>query len=407
MKHFTKLLVTTLLLFFTQSYCQRDQNVNQIINSVDLNLLSTIVKELSGDVQTTIKGTPTTILSRYASEPGNISAADYIEQKLKSYGYTVVNQDDGATCRNVYATLIGSTDPQQKYIMCAHYDSQINSGPKSPSPGADDNASGVAAVLEAARILKNYSPKYTIVFALLDEEELGLFGSQLYVSKQGPNTLGVVNMDMIGYDNDGDYKVDLHVRNVANSPKLVTTITSTNTLYTLGVMVNVVNPGTDASDQYSFWEKGYSAIGLIENEQDFSTYYHKASDQFNKMNTEYFLRCAKLGIGALASLALPTTDGGTDIADLEETPKNFSLSQNYPNPFNPITTISYQIPKLSKIILRVIDILGRELETLVSEEKNVGFYSVKFDGGNFSSGTYFYQLITNEKVITKKFVLIK
>ncbi len=414
MKHFTKLLVATLLLFFTQSYSQQDQNVNQIINSVDLNSLSTIVKELSGDVQTTIKGTPTTILSRYASEPGNISAADYIEQKLTSYGYTVVNQDNGATCRNVYATLTGSSDPQQKYIICAHYDSQINSGPKSPSPGADDNASGVAAVLEAARILKNYSPKYTIVFALLDEEELGLFGSRLYISKQGPNTIGVINMDMIGYDSDGDYKVDLHVRNVADSPKLATTITSTNTLYALGVLVNVVNPGTDASDQYSFWESGYSAIGLIENDQDFSTYYHMATDQFNKMNTEYFFRCAKLGIGTLAALALPTTDGGTDVAALEETPKNFSLSQNFPNPFNPNTTINYSVFAVgrnsistNKVVVKVYDLLGSEVATLVNEEKAAGNYQVKFDGTNMPSGVYFYRIQAADFIQTKKMILLK
>lgn len=95
------------------------------------------------------------------------------------------------------------------------------------------------------------------------------------------------------------------------------------------------------------------------------------------------------------------------VENSEDIPKGYSLAQNYPNPFNPITTISYQIPRQSKIILRVIDILGRDLETLVSEEKIVGFYSVKFDGSKFSSGTYFYQLITNEKVITKKFVLLK
>lgn len=96
-----------------------------------------------------------------------------------------------------------------------------------------------------------------------------------------------------------------------------------------------------------------------------------------------------------------------DIEKSEDIPKEYLLSQNYPNPFNPITTISYQIPKQSKIILRVIDILGRELEILVSEEKIVGSFSVKFDGSNYSSGIYFYQLLTNGMVITKKFVLMK
>ncbi|MCL6098307.1 MAG: T9SS type A sorting domain-containing protein, partial [Bacteroidetes bacterium] len=242
-----------------------------------------------------------------------------------------------------------------------------------------------------------------------------LFGSRLYISKQGPNTIGVINMDMIGYDSDGDYKVDLHVRNVANSPQLATNITSTNTIYALGVMVNVVNPGTDASDQYSFWEKGYSAIGLIENDVDFSPYYHKTTDQFNKMNTEYFFRCAKLGIGTLAALALPTTDGGTDVAALEETPKNFSLSQNYPNPFNPNTTINYSVSAVGRnsistnkvVVMKVYDLLGREVATLVNEEKAAGNYQVKFDGTNMPSGVYFYRIQAADFIQMKKMILLK
>ncbi|MFA5806234.1 MAG: T9SS type A sorting domain-containing protein [Melioribacteraceae bacterium] len=96
----------------------------------------------------------------------------------------------------------------------------------------------------------------------------------------------------------------------------------------------------------------------------------------------------------------------TDVKD-EYLPQEYLLSQNYPNPFNPITTINYQIPKQSKVTLKVIDMLGREIETLVNGEKPFGSYSVKFDGSKLSSGIYFYQLITNEKVITKKFVLMK
>ncbi len=88
-------------------------------------------------------------------------------------------------------------------------------------------------------------------------------------------------------------------------------------------------------------------------------------------------------------------------------PKNYNLSQNYPNPFNPTTTISYQIPKQSKVMIRIIDILGREIEALVDEEKSTGSYSMKFNGSKYSSGVYFYQLISGDIVITKKFVLMK
>ncbi len=96
-------------------------------------------------------------------------------------------------------------------------------------------------------------------------------------------------------------------------------------------------------------------------------------------------------------------------------PTNFSLSQNYPNPFNPSTTIKYTIPKTSYVILKVYDILGNEVNTLVKENKSAGVYSVKFDGHNLSSGTYFYRiqvfdshnLSSGSYSETKKFVLLK
>ena len=88
-------------------------------------------------------------------------------------------------------------------------------------------------------------------------------------------------------------------------------------------------------------------------------------------------------------------------------PQNYFLSQNYPNPFNPITTIRFSIPRSSFISLKVYDILGREITTLVNEEKSPGNYEVKFDGSKISSGVYLYQLLVDGKVFTKKFVLIK
>ena len=103
----------------------------------------------------------------------------------------------------------------------------------------------------------------------------------------------------------------------------------------------------------------------------------------------------------------PVSELLTGVNELEVLPTIYKLDQNYPNPFNPTTTIEYQIPRQSKVVVRVIDLLGREIETLENEEKSAGSYSVKFDGSNFSSGVYFYQLIANGNVITKKFVLMK
>lgn len=88
-------------------------------------------------------------------------------------------------------------------------------------------------------------------------------------------------------------------------------------------------------------------------------------------------------------------------------PREYSLSQNYPNPFNPTTTIKYQIPMSSLVTLKVFDLLGREVVTLVDEKKDAGSHEITFDATNISSGIYFYQLRSGEFVQTKKLVLQK
>lgn len=88
-------------------------------------------------------------------------------------------------------------------------------------------------------------------------------------------------------------------------------------------------------------------------------------------------------------------------------PLNCSLSQNYPNPFNPVTSIDFDIPKKGFVSLRVYDLLGREVQTLVNEEKQAGSYSVDFNSEDFSSGVYFYRLEADGFSNVKKMILIK
>jgi len=109
----------------------------------------------------------------------------------------------------------------------------------------------------------------------------------------------------------------------------------------------------------------------------------------------------------------------TDVNEknINKIPGNFILQQNYPNPFNPTTTISYSVPKASKVTIKVYDILGNEVASLVNEVKNAGNYSVNFSseggyaaGGNsrkLSSGTYFYRMTAGSFVESKKLILLK
>ena len=88
-------------------------------------------------------------------------------------------------------------------------------------------------------------------------------------------------------------------------------------------------------------------------------------------------------------------------------PQSFQLFQNYPNPFNPTTTIKYQIPEHNFVSIKVFDILGKEIETLVNEEKSKGTYEISWNADYLPSGIYFYQLKSGKYIETKKMLLLK
>ncbi len=102
--------------------------------------------------------------------------------------------------------------------------------------------------------------------------------------------------------------------------------------------------------------------------------------------------------------------GTTSVKDFENdnsNPKSFALYQNYPNPFNPTTTIKFQVSGFRFVSLKIFDVLGREVTTLVEGELPAGEYSTSFDALDFSSGLYFYTLAMDDVVATNKFVVVK
>jgi bilirubin oxidase len=100
-------------------------------------------------------------------------------------------------------------------------------------------------------------------------------------------------------------------------------------------------------------------------------------------------------------------DSTTGITDRKIVPGTFSLGQNFPNPFNPKTVINYQLPMNSLVTLKVYDVLGREIKTLVNERQNAGSQNVTFNASNLPGGVYFYRLQAGKNTATKKLVLIK
>jgi Tol biopolymer transport system component len=151
--------------------------------------------------------------SKHISRPGNKRASEYLFETYKSFGYAPEYQSfetagalDGKTA-NVIATLPGTANPELVYVVSSHYDS-VAAG-----PGADDDTSGTAALLEAARVLAGHPMPATIIFASFTGEEAGLLGSREFVRRavaSGMKIVGALNNDMIGWQND--HRIDNTIR---------------------------------------------------------------------------------------------------------------------------------------------------------------------------------------------------
>ncbi len=269
------------------------QSINDLIDKVDINGLTLTLNELTGEVPTTVNGNPATIINR--TNGNNDTAADYLIERLSAFdNLTVVNQAYSAGGRNIIATQTGQTNPSNIYIICAHYDSVANYC-------ADDNISGTAAVLEVARILSTQCIDNTIVYALWDEEEIGLRGSNYYATQaanNGDNILAVLNLDMMAYDGDNDNDFDIDVRNFAQSRAMKDEIISVLNTYGFNLNVNVVDPGTTASDHSSFWfqSPAFSAVLLGEawSNNDQTPEYHTSDDRVITLDLPYYEEMTKL-----------------------------------------------------------------------------------------------------------------
>ena len=278
------------------------QTINELINKVDINILSQKIQEFTGEIPTVVNGSTVTILNRQSNN--NDLAAEYIKQEFSRLDNLTINDQVYSTDgRNIIAIQLGKTNPDDIYIVCAHYDSVANYC-------ADDNASGTIAVLEIARILSTQCLDNTIVYALWDQEENGLIGSNFYAQQaasNGDNILGVLNIDMMGYDGNGDNDFDIDVRDFGNSLAMKDDIISVlnNPTYGFTLNVNVVNPGTFSSDHSRFWSQGYSAVlvGEAWSNNDETPFYHSSADRFATLNMPYYHQLAKVIMGYMVTKA--------------------------------------------------------------------------------------------------------
>lgn len=146
--------------------------------------------------------------TRNCIKPQAVLAQNWIKDQFEGYGLSVEIQDfpmgGYSASDNVNATMTGKVHPDEYVIIGGHYDSYAWGGQE---PGADDNASGTAGVMEVSRILSQFEFERSIVFCAFSGEEYGLYGSEAYASRaeqQEMNILGYFNLDMIGYNQLGE-----------------------------------------------------------------------------------------------------------------------------------------------------------------------------------------------------------
>lgn len=380
---------------FSQSY---NADVEDIIGEVNLDSLIHYLRDLSGEDSVMING-ERTIIEHRVSNWGNELAADYLEQTLNGFGLTAVVQDYSGSGKNIYAVQEGTVYPNEYYMICAHYDAV-------DFYCADDNGSGSSGVLEAARIFSDMEFEYSIIYALWDEEEIGLIGSNYYASLAASNNdviHAVINMDMISWDGDEDMVAEIHASMLANSNDLADYIVAVNELYNLPITTSIELPGTSASDHSRFWNNGYAAVLMIEEYYggDFNPYYHSENDRIAILNMPYFHEMAKLSIGSLASMAVPSN--ATAINEVGQL-AGFQLT-TYPNPFSHETTISYTLEKNSYIRISMVNSLGKEILVLVDGIKQSGENQLQLNAGSLPSGLYFLYTQTSEGTSIHKIMI--
>lgn len=343
--------------------------------------------------------------TRYANAANVQDVSAWLDARFRSFGYTDVAYDNFTTGssaqRNVIATLPGQQPSGGEIIVCAHYDSYAT--PTTAAPGADDNASGTAAVLEMARVLKTsgYTPRLTLRFIAFGAEELGLVGSGHYAAlakAAGRTIVQVQNYDMIAYRPQGAPN-EIRIIWYDNARDLAVQDSSAIRRYTSLTPV-LSTSYRSQSDSYPFAVQGYRAFFNIE--QTFTPWYHTAHDSSTSLNMAYGAEVARSGLALLLeSDAVLTTTGSPD------RPAAFALEQNYPNPFNGMTMIQYVVPHNSTVRITVLDLLGREVAVIADGERPAGVHQDAWDASSQPSGVYLCRLTSGGFSQTRKLLLLR
>jgi Peptidase family M28 len=249
-----------------------------------------VIKELSGEEAVDIGDKNTTITER-GSKNGRISTQQYLKQKFEDVGISTELKcykgfmSEGC---NVEGTLVGK-NPNKVILVSAHIDSVNNKG-------ADDDASGAAALVEIATLTAGLKPENSIRFVGFDQEEIGLVGSKAYAKnlsqKDKESIIAVFQMDMIGFDSNKDGA--FHAMSCGRADSVSLTKEMNKQILQMNIPLKYVDACTNRSDHASFWKQNIPAIIVSENffgnskiKKDGNSCYHQKCDSIELVDMNY------------------------------------------------------------------------------------------------------------------------
>ncbi|WP_445716703.1 M28 family peptidase [Flavobacterium sp.] len=387
-KHLLLLLVFVTNLSVSQTYVPQYGN---IVNQVSQTNITTSLTEFEA---LGVKRRGTVALE---------NTYNWLRNKYLSFGYLPGQlQEDtftnaGYTCKNLIITKVGTVYPNTYVIVCGHYDSITGTG-------TNDNGSGVATILEVARLLQNIPTEYSIKFINFSGEEDGLLGSQHYVNTIVNGTTPkmdiklVFNIDEVGGVagmTNNSITCERDTGNPSTNNAASTTITNQ-----LIACVGLYSPLTGvlsyayASDYMPFEDNNEVITGFFETNE--STHPHSTSDLLVNMDPIYNFNVAKAATGAVLHFAVASTTLGANSFD-NELEMSF-----FPNPTKEILNINFGKLTNQKSTIKIIDVNGKLVYSSIVENPSI---IEKINVSKFSKGLYLVNVTSGNKEVTKKIVM--
>ena len=368
------------------------------------------IQEISGNTTFEYNGTQS-VSTRYYSTADKTLVGDYLADKLTGYGYSVEFDAfiSGSTpCRNIVATKTGTTYPDEYVVVGGHYDSVSENAPVL-APGAEDNGSGTASVMEIARISAGHDFERSVQFVLFDSEEQGLYGSYHFVNEAtatGRNIIAAITMDMVAYFDD-HYAV--RIEGQPSWEWLMSIMETQTNLHTdIG---NQKDYNSWGSDHVPFQQAGIPAFLAID--YDWGSYpsYHRTTDDWREISdsahigTQITIACA----ATLAEVAV-LESSSSPVGDFPEYGPIDLVA--YPNPFNPQVMVAFSPERNVTGEVAVFDLTGRKVAVLAQGEFSQGLNQVTWNGKDaggrgVSSGTYICRLTAGDLMASVSVSLVR